>query len=62
MSLPESEYLPAPAMDADDGDASQSPDQPSETETYEQSERTDYDGQQLDREERQSLPGEGSST
>ena len=55
MSLPESEYLSSSAVDADESVASDVFDEPSETEAYEPSERTDYDGQQLDREERQSL-------
>ncbi|HEY5784238.1 MAG TPA: GTPase HflX, partial [Microlunatus sp.] len=55
MSLPESEYLSSSAVDADESIASDAADRPSETEAYEPSERTDYDGQQLDREERQSL-------
>src|SRR6478735_4835167 len=55
MSLPESEYLTASAPDVDERPAPEAADHPSGPEAYEQSPRTDYDGQQLDREERQSL-------
>src|SRR6478735_6832941 len=55
MSLPESEYLTASAPDVDERPAPEAADHPSGPEAYEQSPRTDYDGQQLHREERQSL-------
>ncbi|HEY5787704.1 MAG TPA: GTPase HflX [Microlunatus sp.] len=55
MSLPESEYLPASAPDTDESQASEAADRPLDPEAYERSPHADYDGQQLEREERQSL-------
>jgi GTPase len=55
MSLPESEYLPASAPDTDEPLAADTADRTAEPEADERLAGTDYDGEQLEREERQSL-------
>ncbi len=55
MSLPESEYLPASAPDTDEPLAADTADRAAEPEADERPAGTDYDGEQLEREERQSL-------
>ena len=55
MSVPESEYVPTSAPDADDDWTADPADERSAAREHEHPDRADYDGQQLDREERQSL-------